>query len=448
MLGKSPVQNQKNLFQPLLCEFINMNHKLVLLANQIKWTQMEKEFVPLYSKTGTPSKPIRLMAGLLMLKQMYNLGDETIMEAYVRDPYMQYFCGEAHFRWDNPCDPSDLVHFRKRIGEKGVEFIFKQSVLLFGKQAQEKEICVDTTAQEKNISYPTDTKLHVKIIKRCNKIAQKENIKQRQRYSRKVKQYLLESRFGHHPKRKKQSQRAQRKIKTIARRLVNELERRLPEERIMIYRKEIEIFKKVIYQKRNDKNKTYSLHEPDVSCIAKGKSHKPYEFGSKVSIARTKSNGIIVAVKSFTGNPHDSKTIESTLEQHNEITGIRAQTAIVDRGYVEQTINGTQILKPDNGKGRTAYEKRKNRKRFRCRAAIEATISHLKNQYRMGRNYLKGIIGDQINALMAAAAWNFMKWMREMASSFLFFFFQLLVQVKKFFQIHLENPKNNLKWGC
>lgn len=252
MLGKSGNQDQKNLFFPLLKEFINPDHELVQLSNKMQWKELEDEFSVLYSKTGTPSKPIPLMTGLLILKQMYDLGDETVIESWKQNPYFQYFCGEAYFQWDEPCDPSDLVHFRKRIGEKGVEFIFKQSILLFGKKAQEEEICVDTTAQEKNITFPTDTKLQIKIIKKCNEIAAKEGVQQRQRYTRKVKEYLLQSPLSNHPQRKKQAKKAMRKIKTIAKRLVSELERKLPAEKMIIYQSELEKFKKVIAQKRND----------------------------------------------------------------------------------------------------------------------------------------------------------------------------------------------------
>lgn len=439
MLGKSEAQNQKHLFQPLLSEFINMNHELVLLANKIEWKKLEEEFSILYSKTGTPSKPVRLMSGLLILKQLYNLGDETIMQTWVRDPYMQHFCGEAHFQWKFPCDPSDLVHFRKRIGENGIEQIFQQSIHIFNRQMQEDEICIDTTAQEKNITFPTDTKLGIKIIKKCNKIAKSEGIEQRQRYTRKVKEYLLQSRFGNHPKRKKLAKKAQRKIKTIARRLINELERKLNAEKLSVYKQEINIFKKALNQKRNDSNKIYSLHEPDVACIAKGKAHKAYEFGSKVSIARTKTSGIIVGVLNFKGNPHDSQTIEPTLDQHQKLTGVRAKVAIVDRGYVKKIIKGTQVLKPENGKGLSNYQKRKNRLRFRRRAAIEPTISHLKHQYRMGKNFLRGVIGDKINAMMAAAAWNFKKWMRENKKIFLRLIY-LFSQINKSELKYNENP--------
>jgi len=429
MIGKSPDKTQKDLFQPLLSEFINLQHELVLLSEKINWKEFENEFSPLYSSTGTPSIPIRTMCGLLILKQLHNLGDETIMEAWVRDPYMQYFCGEAHFQHKGPCDPSDLVHFRKRIREKGIEKIFQQSILIHGRDAQQDEICVDTTAQEKNITFPTDVKLQIKIIKKCNAIADEEGIVQRRSYKRKVKELLLQSRFASHPKRKKQARKAQRKIKTIAGSLVRELERKLNSDSQERHQHDLNLFKKVLLQQRSDKNKIYSLHETEVACIAKGKAHKQYEFGSKVSIAITKTSGIIVSALSFKGNPHDSTTISPTLDQHEKLTGKRAKIAIVDRGYPARIINGTQVIKPTNGKGKTVYEKQKARKRFRRRASIEPTISHMKHQYRMIKNYLKGSFGDRINAMMAAAAYNFKKWMNKNRKDFLWLFYFLLLEV-------------------
>ncbi len=113
MIGKSPDQKQRNLFQPLLSEFIDMSHELVLLAQKIDWKHFEQSFSPYYSTTGQPSMPIRFMVGCLMLKRLYNYGDETLTKAWEMNPYMQYFCGEAHFQHHFPCDPSDFVHFRK-----------------------------------------------------------------------------------------------------------------------------------------------------------------------------------------------------------------------------------------------------------------------------------------------------------------------------------------------
>lgn len=423
MIGYSPEQNQKNLFQPLLKEFIDLNHELVLLSQKIDWKSLENEFTSLYSNTGAPAKPIRLMVGLLILKQVYNLGDETVIPTWISNPYMQYFCGEAHFQWKMPCDPSDLVHFRKRMGAKGIEKILAQSVLIHGSSAQSDEICIDTTAQEKNITYPTDVKLHVKIIKGCQKIASKENIIQRQSYLRTTKKLLLQNRFAHHPTKRKLARKAQRKIKTIAGRLVRELDRKLSVESIKGYQQQLAIYKQVLKQNRHDSNKIYSLHEPEVACIAKGKIAKPYEFGSKICLAITKHSNIIVGALNFTGNPHDSKTLESILDQHELLTGKRAKAAIVDRGFRgKKIVNGTQIILPDNGSNKSNYEKRKSRIQFRRRAAIEPIISHVKYNHRMIKNYLKGVQGDQINSMMAAAAFNFKSWLNKASQFFLSLF--------------------------
>jgi IS5 family transposase len=164
-----------------------------LLANKIDWQQFETDFAPLYSSIGTPAKPIRLMIGLLILKQVYNLSDETVMAEWVSNPYFQYFCGEVWFQWEFPCDPSDLVHFRHRIGVQGVEKILAMSLLIHGTEALNEDVSIDTTVQEKNITYPTDTKLRVKIIEQCREIAELEELELRQSYKFVVKELLKKS---------------------------------------------------------------------------------------------------------------------------------------------------------------------------------------------------------------------------------------------------------------
>jgi len=171
MIGKSANQNQRDIFRPQLSDFIDPTHELVLLSNKIDWSHFEDSFAPLYSHKGKPSMPIRLMVGSLLLKNIYNLGDETLCDAWAMNPYMQYFCGMAHFQHRFPCDPSDFVHFRKRIGEKGMEKIFFYSVRLHGKDALEKQALSDTTVAENNTTFPTDAKLAKKIIDKCNDIA-------------------------------------------------------------------------------------------------------------------------------------------------------------------------------------------------------------------------------------------------------------------------------------
>lgn len=172
MVGKSPQQHQKNLFSPLLSELIDPKHELLLLACRIDWKHFETCFSSLYARTGQPAMPIRLMVGCLLLKQLYNLGDETLAQAWIMNPYMQYFCGEAHFQHRFPCDPSDFVHFRKRIGEAGVEKLFQYSVTLHGPQTGKKQLS-DSTVQENNVTFPTDSKLAKKVIDKCNALAKR-----------------------------------------------------------------------------------------------------------------------------------------------------------------------------------------------------------------------------------------------------------------------------------
>ncbi len=417
MIGRSPDQKQSDMFAPLLEDFIDMGHELVLLSNKIDWTHFEKEFKRHYSNVGQPSMPIRLMVGSLMLKRIYDLGDETLCDAWIRDPYMQYFCGEAHFKHRFPCDPSDFVHFRERIGEKGVDKIFAYSVRLHGRSAKDKMVLSDTTVQENHTTFPTDAKLAKKIIDNCNAIAKKEAIGQRQTYVRSSKQLLRDTYNGKHPKRRREGKRAGRKFNTIAGRLLRELERRLSEEALSEHQEKLALYQKVLNRKRTDKDKIYGLHKPFTRCIAKGNAHKRYEFGNKVGLIATGKELIITAIKSFQGNPHDSKTIEPLLDQMESNLGHTPKELVYDRGGKGQKqIGATIISTPDNRplKRDIPYQKRKKRKKFRRRAAIEPVIGHLKTDFRMGQNYLHGKRSPQINAFLAAAGWNLKKMMKKL----------------------------------
>lgn len=420
MIGKSADQSQRDLFNPLLTDFINMGHELVLLSDKIDWTYFEDEFSEYYSHTGTPAMPIRLMVGSLMLKRIYNLGDESLCEAWIRDPYMQYFCGSAHFEHKFPCDPSDFVHFRKRIGAQGIEKIFAYSVLIHGKASQEKMSLSDTTVAENNTTFPTDAKLAKKIIDKCNTIAKLEGISQRQTYLRIAKQLARDTYNPNHPKRKKKARKAGRKLKTIAGRLIRELERELPGEVVSNYQELFSFYRKVLSQQRTDKDKIYSLHKPFTACIAKGKAHKQYEFGNKIGIITTSKTLIITAVKSFEGNPHDSKTIEPLLNQMKANLKHTPKEIVYDRGgRGQKQIGGTIISTPGKPLKRDSeYEKRKKRNKFRRRAAIEPVIGHLKSDFRMGQNYLSGKESPQINAFLAATGWNLKKMMRKLKMEF------------------------------
>jgi IS5 family transposase len=427
MLKKLPVQPQLEMFKTVLVSFIHPEHELCLLAKEIDWDNLEKEFAPLYGKVGRPSVPIRTIVGLLLLKQMYNLGDETVIARYLENPYWQHFCGEVYFQYNLPFDPSDFVHFRKRIGEEGMKKIFKQSIDLFGEdnvRREVKEVRVDTTVQEKNITFPTDRKLTEKVIEHCKRISKKEDIKLKRTYTFEIRKLKQQLRFARKPKNFKKHIKAQKKLHRIAFRIYQDLVKQLnPISKS--YMNEFDVLYRVLTQQREDSNKIYSIHEPEVLCIAKGKEHKPYEFGNKSSFAYTRKSGIIVGAMAVEGNAYDGHTLKPQLDQIMELTGSKIKKAIVDRGYkVKGGIPDVDIVMPKALKTESYYLKKKREERCRSRAGIEGLISHLKHDHRMLRNYLKGTAGDQINTLLAAAAYNMKKWMRLKRQEILYFIFR------------------------
>ena len=432
MMGKNP-KKQPELFRPMLVDFIDDKHELVLLSEKIDWDYFEKEFSPLYSKTGNPSHPIRFMVGCLLLKHLYNLGDETLASAWIMNPYMQYFCGRVFFEHQFPCDPSNFVHFRKRIGEKGIEKIFSYSVRMHdAKTSTSNFVLSDTTVQENNTTFPTDAKLCKKVIDYCNKIAENEGIKQRQRYTKVSKQLVRNTYNGKHPKRAKLARKSQRQLKTIAMRLIRELERNFTAEQQEFYRESMELYTKAVTQKRNDTDKVYSLHKPFTRCIAKGKAHKQYEFGNKVGLVTTSNKGkkIILGIKAFLQTPYDGHTIEPLLEQMETGGQQLPKELVYDRGGKGKSeIKGVKISIPGvPRKTDTAYQKHTKRKKFRTRAAIEPIIGHLKTDFRLAQNYFLGETGPQINALLSATAWN-MKKMMEILKEKIFFYFLNLIRL-------------------
>jgi IS5 family transposase len=417
MQTKPSASRQISFLMPSLSEQLDPRQPLKQLAEAIPWSEFESAFGKFYSEEGRPAKPVRLMVGLLLLKQMFNQGDETVVAAWVQNPYWQYFCGMREFQWQLPCDPSDLVYFRQRIGEAGMQRILKVSVQLHGDQAQEPEVVVDTTVQEKNITYPTDSKLAHKIIRRCWKLADRHGVKLRRRYRKAARYCVRAQRWRRDRRKRKLAHRALRKLKVIAGRLIRELERKLPESVCEAQQANFALYRRVLKQQPADRDKIYSLHEPQVYCLSKGKEHKKYEFGSKASVVMTKRAGVIVGAVAHEANLYDGDALSPALEQTVAITGQTPSKAIVDRGYRgRKTVNGTEVLVPDKAKaGQSKYVRAKMRARFRRRAAIEPLIGHLKGQYRLARCFLKGFVGDQVNLLLTTAAWNLRKWLRVAA---------------------------------
>lgn len=418
MLAKKRSTAQSSFFFSFE-ETLNPSHPLYILANKINWNMFEQSFSPLYcSDNGRPGKPIRLMVGLLLLKHIRNISDESVVEQWSENNYYQYFCGEREFIPAVPCEASELVHFRKRIGEEGVELIFRESIRINGDDSNDSDVSVDTTVQEKNITFPTDSKLHRKIIDKCKKIVQKEDLPMRQSYTQTLKKLGYNQRFRNHPKNKSKARKADKKVKTIAGRLVRELERNLSPG--SAYQQDLEIFKQVLSQSKTSKNKIYSLHEPEVQCISKGKEDKKYEFGNKVSIIYTQNTGVIIGAMSFR-NEYDGHTLDPALAQSKRLLNKEPKTATVDRGYRGKNEIGKtkiQIPKPFNDKKQSKYKQQKLKKAFKKRAAIEPVIGHLKTDHRLSRNFYKGIFGDNINVMLSAAGFNFKRMINKWKSSF------------------------------
>ncbi len=320
-------------------------NELCVSSKHIDWDKIESDFSVYYSDFGRPSVPIRRVIGLLLLKHIYNLSDEAIIDRWIENPYWQYFSGEKVFQTEKPFDPTEFIHFRKRIGEEGAEKLLKISVQLFGKEAQEKEVLIDSTVQEKNITYPTDAKLHKRIIEKVNTIAKQEGITLRQSYTRTLKQLMIDQRFHSHPKRRKKAKAALRRIKTIAGRQVRDIERQFNSAQKIKYEGLFVILNKILMQKKGDQNKIYSIHEPEVNCIAKGKEAKKFEFGNKSGIVLTKTSKIVVGAIAFESNPYDGHTLEAHLKQTEYLTESIPKVGIVDRGYRgKKNINGVRAL--------------------------------------------------------------------------------------------------------
>ena len=427
-----------------LGDSLDQKHSLYLLANSINWALFDDSFKEHYSQNmGAPAKPIRLMVSLLILKYVRNLSDENLIEQWAENCYYQYLSGEQTFKPKIPCVPTELVAFRKRIGEAGVELILKESIRINKTDADPPDnntvVSLDTTVQEKNITYPTDDKLYKKIIKRCWKIADEEAIDLRQSYSRVIKKLSYAQRFKKKKNGAREARKANKKIQIIAGRLLRDIARKLPLETLGKYLTDLKLYQIVLSQKRGDSNKIYSLHEPNVKCYSKGKDHKKFEFGSKASIIVDQSTGIILGALNFTETLHDSKTIPEALEQYERLNGTLPKEVFVDRGYRGKSEYRTaKICVPKPDKNITKAHIKKHRKR----AAIEPVIGHLKQDYRLCKNYLKGIIGDNMNLILAAAAMNFKRrmnlWRTEALIRWLLLYKYFIEVCKNFYAPNLK----------
>jgi len=228
-------------------------------------------------------------------------------------------------------------------------------------------------------------------------------------------------RYAHLPKQAKQAKKALKKLRTLAGRQVRDLQRQLANlGKQELYAPLVQTMERIVGQQRGDRNKIYSLHAPETSCIAKGKAHKKYEFGSKVSVASLSGSNVVVGISSFSGNPHDSKTLAPTLAQVAQWTGRDYERVLLDKGYRGHAqVGAREVIMPGKKRHGSTYALRRHKRLCKRRSAIEAVISQLKSEHRLGSNYLKGSVGDRHNALLAGMGFNLMLLVRELAGNFL-----------------------------
>jgi len=416
MQPKQRSSDQGDLFRSRLDQILNRQHPLFKLADSIDWSVFEREFGSLYvENVGRPGLPIRLMVALHYLKHAFNVSDENVVVQFIENGYWQYFCGFEYFQHEFPLDPTSLVKWRKRIGDKGMEKLLKVTIETakskkYVTEEHLERVNVDTTVQEKAIAYPTDARLYHKARRILVRLAKRDGIDLRQSYERLGKRALIMQGRYSHARQAKRAKREQKRLKLYLGRVIRDIERKCQKPGPLLATM-LERAKRVFTQKRDDKNKLYSMQAPEVECIAKGKAHKKYEFGCKVSLVSTSKDNWIVGVQALHGNPYDGHTLKDALMQTEQLTGWRPGNAYCDKGYKGEprTIRKTVI--------HLAHRKKKSMKPrewdwFKRRSAIEPIIGHTKSDHRMDRNYLKGEEGDRINAILAGCGFNIRKLLR------------------------------------
>ena len=419
---------QNDLFRARLDQIVDMTHPLAKLARSVDWGFLEARFGAVYSDTpGHPPLPTRLMAGLAILKHMPDLSDETLCERWIENPYFQLFCGEEFFRHKPPFDRSSLTRWRQRMGEEKLVALVQESLNVAtrtgaAKPADFSKVIVDTTVQPKAVAFPTDAKLMHRARERLVRLAKKHGVVLRQSYEWIGKYALIAHQRYAHAKQFKRANRALRTLRTYLGRTARDIVRKIKsdEELKSVFAEPLSLAWRVRDQRQNQRGrKVYSLHAPEVECIGKGKAHRPYEFGVKVSVATTlhhsRGGQFIAHVKALPGNPYDGHTLDVVLPEIEAQIGASLSRIVADRGYRGHNASPEHKFRVYiSGQKRrvTAAIKRD----LHRRSAVEPCIGHLKSEHRMGRNHLAHPAGDAANAVLAAAGYNFRRLLAWLAA--------------------------------
>ena len=412
---------QGELYRTELVNLINLEHPLARLGRTVKWERFDEAFTPLYDPgNGRPAIATRLMVGLHYLKHLYQLSDEDVVEQWVENPYWQYLCGSKHFEHELPIHATSMTRWRKKIEAAGAEQMLAETIaagldVKVIRPQNLQRVVVDTTVQDRAVAYPTDAKLYDDMRRKLVRMAQREGLELRQSYQRVGRQRLhavgRSARGRHQAGIRKHT----KKLRTYLGRVLRDIERKLPQEnRSEAWPQSLALARRIFQQQRGEPDRIYSVHAPETQCIAKGKLRKPYEFGHKVGLVTTAKGQFVVGAVAFSQRPFDGHTLAASVQQVERMMGqvIRGEI-YVDRGYRGHDYPGpARVL--------IAKIKRKQephlRRWYAKRNGIEAAISHMKNDGWLGRNYLRGMMGSRINALLSACGQNLRKLLAWLAA--------------------------------
>jgi IS5 family transposase len=440
-----------DFFRSRIDAMINLQDPLAVLATRLPWAQIEALLSPMFerrnragdtlesndllgplqvvvgagqSAAGRPKLPIRLMASLVYLKHSYNLSDEELVARWSENVLWQFFSGMEYYEHRQPCDPTQIGRFRRDIGEEGLELLLKATIdtavaIKAVKPKELERVIVDTTVQEKAIAHPVDSRLLEIARHKVVATAKRAGIVLKQTFAKEGKELRRRAGGYAHAKQFRRMKRVVKRQRTILGVVMREVQRKIeapgfvPE-----YPKALsdllvllERAERIRTQQRNDKNKLYALHAPEVECIGKGKARKPYEFGVKVGVVVAHKSGLMLGSRTFPGNPYDGHALNAIMEQATKLTrdvGVTLKQIVVDLGF-----RGVDADNPDKeiihrGKFKKLSPQQKGW--LRRRQAVEPAIGHLKSDNRMDRCWLQGALGDALHAISCAAGFN-LRWL-------------------------------------
>jgi transposase, IS5 family len=450
--AQSTAQQQSDFFATPITQMIKPSHPLAVLASRLAWDDIEAALKPSLARqaregrvsvvtdllgthdvivgagvspAGRPRLNTRLMVSLLYLKHAFNFSDEDLVQTWSENIYWQHFSGMRHFEPRLPCDATQVGRFRRALGEAGVEELLAKtieaavSMKAIALKSFERVI-VDTTVQEKAIAHPTDSRLLDIARAKLVQFAKRQGLLLKQTFAQEGKQHRRKAAGYAHAKQFKRMHKVIRRQRTIVGKLLREIEQKL-KQRGDADNPHFATLKdratRIQTQKKNDKNKLYAFHAPEVECISKGKAKNPYEFGVKVSIAVTHKEGLVVGARSFTGAPYDGHTLAEQLEQTTILlqnmskpdqSPIKPSTAVGDLGYRGVKEENPQVEIIQRGWIKTMTKAQKGW--LKRRQAIEPVIGHVKDDCRMRRCHLLGSEGDALHAVLCAAGYN-IRWL-------------------------------------